>query len=318
MPIVRSEARDKPIAAAPGTAPRNDPMVGMMWMTLSMATLAGLGAFAKAAAADGVHPFQVVFFRNLFATLVFLPILFVRGSSVFETGQLGLYGWRCAVALMSMLTWFSALALMPLGELTAISFMTPLFGTLGAVFFLSEVVRARRWTAMAVGFLGAMIILRPGITPLGWGQVLAVCAAITAGTSAIMVKQLTNRDDPNRIVFLTHAILVPMSLVPALFVWSWPPLSAVPLLLGMGACATLGHLALVRGYAATDASLAMTFEFSKLPFATAIGYFVFGELTDRWTWIGAAVIFASAVYIARREAQLRRIERAAQESSGQA
>jgi drug/metabolite transporter (DMT)-like permease len=161
---------------------------------------------------------------------------------------------------------------------------------------------------MAVGFLGAMIILRPGLTPMGLGQILAVTAAVSAGMSGVLVKQLTNRDDPNKIVFLTHAILVPMSLIPALFVWKWPPLSALPLLLGMGVCATLGHISLVRGYAATEASLVMTFEFSKLPFATIIGYTVFGELTDRWTWVGALVIFVSAVYIARREAQLRRQE----------
>jgi drug/metabolite transporter (DMT)-like permease len=284
---------------------RNNPVAGIVWVTLSMMTLAGLGAFAKAAANSGVHPFQIVFFRNVFATLVFLPLLYTRGASVFETGQLSLYGWRCLVALLSMLAWFTGLSLIPLGELTAISFLAPLFGTLGAIFFLGEKVRGRRWTAMAVGFLGAMIILRPGISPMGLGQVLAVMAAITAGMSGILVKQLTNRDDPNRIVFLTHAILIPMSLIPALFVWQWPPLSTLPLLLGMGICATLGHISLVRGYAATDASLVMTFEFSKLPFATIIGYFVFGELTDRWTWVGALVIFASAVYIARREAQVR-------------
>jgi drug/metabolite transporter (DMT)-like permease len=306
MPVVRSEARDKPAVIDRRASGRSDPLAGIFWVTLSMATLAGLGAFAKASANAGVHPVQIVFFRNLFATIVFLPILYTRGASVFETGQLGLYGWRCLVALLSMLGWFSALSMIPLGELTAISFLAPLFGTLGAIFFLGERVRGRRWTAMAVGFLGAMIILRPGVSPMGLGQVLAVMAAVTAGMSGVLVKQLTNRDDPNRIVFLTHAILVPMSLIPALFVWQWPPLTALPLLIGMGICATLGHISLVRGYAATEASLVMTFEFSKLPFATIIGFLAFGELTDRWTWVGASVIFVSAVYVARREAQLRR------------
>jgi drug/metabolite transporter (DMT)-like permease len=303
MPALRSHLRHALASLNALSGRRNDPLVGIFWVTLSMMTLAGLGAFAKAAANAGVHPFQIVFFRNVFATLVFLPLLYTRGLAVFETGQLSLYGWRCLVALLSMLSWFSGLALIPLGELTAISFLAPLFGSLGAIFFLGEKVRGRRWIAMAIGFLGAMIILRPGISPMGLGQILAVMAAVTAGTSGILVKQLTNKDDPNRIVFLTHAILIPMSLLPALFVWQWPPLSTVPLLLGMGVCATLGHISLVRGYAATDASLVMTFEFSKLPFATVIGYLAFGELTDRWTWVGALVIFASAVYIARREAR---------------
>lgn len=302
------------LLAASNTVPpagtrRNDPLAGVFWVTLSMALLAGLAAFSKAATQAGVHPFQVVFFRNLFAALVFSPLLLMRGPELFQSGQLKLYGWRCAVALASMLMWFSALPMMPIGELTAIGFLTPLFGTLAAVIFLGEVVRRRRWTALAVGFLGAMIILRPGFSGLGLGQLLALCATVSGAFSAVLVKQLTERDDPNKIVFLTHLLLVPMSLLPALMVWSWPPLTVVPLLLGMGLCATLGHVTLVRGFAATDASLVMTFEFSKLPFAVTVAYLAFGETIDIWTWIGAFVIFASAVYIARREAQLRHIEK---------
>ena len=98
---------------------------------------------------------------------------------------------------------------------------------------------------------------------------------------------------------------MPLSLVPALFVWTWPSVEVLPALLGMGVCAVLGHVSLVRGYAATDASLAMTFEFSRLPFVVAIAYLAFGETIDIWTWIGALVIFASAVYITRRETRFR-------------
>ncbi|HRK19337.1 MAG TPA: DMT family transporter [Hyphomicrobiaceae bacterium] len=285
--------------------PKNDPVAGAMWVFASMATLAGLAACAKALAAEGMHPFQIVFFRNLFAALVFSPLLLTRGLALFETSQLSLYAGRCAISLFSMLTWFYALAVIPLGELTAISFLAPLFGTLGAIVILKETVRARRWTALVVGFIGALIILRPGMSPLGYGQLTALLAAMSSGLVAILVKQLTARDDPNKIVFLTHLLLVPMSLVPALFIWKWPPLSQIWLVLGMGFFATAGHMMLVRGYAATDASLVMTFEFSKLPFATAIAYFFFGETIDVWTWVGAIVIIASATYIARREAQVR-------------
>jgi drug/metabolite transporter (DMT)-like permease len=98
---------------------------------------------------------------------------------------------------------------------------------------------------------------------------------------------------------------MPLSLIPALFVWHWPTMEVLPALIGMGVCAVVGHICVVRGYAATDASLAMTFEFSKLPFAVAIAYLAFGEVIDVWTWVGAVIIFASAVYITRREARLR-------------
>jgi drug/metabolite transporter (DMT)-like permease len=94
--------------------------------------------------------------------------------------------------------------------------------------------------------------------------------------------------------------------VPALFVWRWPTLAVLPALLGMGVCAVLGHICVVRGYAATDASLGMTFEFSKLPFTVGMTYLAFRETIDLWTWVGAFVIFASALYITRREAKLAR------------
>ena len=262
----------------------------------------------------GLHPFEVVFLRNLFACLMLLPLLAWRGASLLSSNQLPLYGVRVLVSLFSMQAWFYALSLIPIGEVTAISFLAPVFGTIGAIFLLGERVRLRRWTAVIVGFLGAMIILRPGMAPLGLGQLLAVFAAMSQGLTVIMVKQLTAADDPDKIVFLTNLMLLPLSLVPALFVWSWPTLGALVPVLGMALTAVLGHIALVRGYAATEASLAMTFEFSRLPFTVAVAYLAFGELIDMWTWIGALVIFASAAYITRREAKLaaqRRAQRSA-------
>ena len=99
-------------------------------------------------------------------------------------------------------------------------------------------------------------------------EVLA--SVLIAVVSAVLVKQLTERDDPDRIVFLTNILLLPVALLPALFVWRWPSADVLPALVGMGACAVAGHACVVRGYALTEASLAMTFEFSKLPFAVGI------------------------------------------------
>ena len=100
---------------------------------------------------------------------------------------------------------------------------------------------------------------------------------MSIGLTAILVKQLTADDDPDKIVFLTNMLLLPLSLVPALFVWTWPTAAVLPALIGMGVCAVLGHIALVRGYTVIDASLALTFEFSRLPFMVAIAYLVFAR-----------------------------------------
>jgi drug/metabolite transporter (DMT)-like permease len=298
--------RDKTAVALSG------PMAGVIWVTIAMALFAGLAAFSRAAMDAGLHPFEVVFLRNLFACLMLLPLLAWRGASLLRSGQLPLYGVRVLISLISMQAWFYALSLIPIGEVTAISFLAPVFGTLAAIFLLGERVRLRRWTAVIVGFLGAMIILRPGMAPLGLGQLCAVLSAMSQGLTVIMVKQLTAADDPDKIVFLTNMMLLPLSLVPALFVWSWPTLGMLVPVLGMGLTAVLGHIALVRGYAATEASLAMTFEFSRLPFTVAVAYLAFGEIIDAWTWIGALIIFASAAYITRRETKLAAQRRAQQ------
>jgi drug/metabolite transporter (DMT)-like permease len=294
--------------------PASGPIAGVFWVTISMAMFAGLAAFSRAAMNAGLHPFEVVFLRNLFACLMLLPLLAWRGKSLLHSDQLPLYGVRVLVSLFSMQAWFYALSLIPIGEVTAISFLAPVFGTVGAILLLGERVRLRRWTAITVGFLGAMIILRPGMAPLGLGQLLAVVSAMSQGLTVIMVKQLTAGDDPDKIVFLTNIMLLPLSLVPALFVWTWPTLGAVLPILGMGITAVLGHVALVRGYAATEASLAMTFEFSRLPFTVAVAWLAFGEMIDAWTWLGALVIFVSAAYITRREARLA-AQRRAQKSA---
>jgi drug/metabolite transporter (DMT)-like permease len=292
-----------------GADRRSEPLVAVVWVTIAMALFAGLAVFARAAMNAGLHPFVVVFFRNVVAVAALLPLLFWRGLELFTSPQIGLYGVRVAISLFSMLAWFYAISLITIGEVTAISFLAPLFGTLGAILLLGEIVRVRRWAALFVGFAGAMIMLRPGISPIGLGQALAILSAIATGLTAVLIKQLTGRDDPDKIVFLSNIMLLPLSLVPALFVWSWPTVEMLPLLLGMGLCAVVGHVALVRGYAVADASLAQTFEFSRLPFTAGLAFLIFGETIDVWTWMGALIIFVAAVYITRREARVARATR---------
>lgn len=255
---------------------------------------------------EGIDPLQLVFFRNLAALVMLAPLLAWRGVEIMRSKVFHLYWARVGISLVSMTSWFYALSLIPIGELTAIGFLAPLFGTLCAIVFLGEKVRVRRWAALVIGFMGAMIILRPGAGSVGLGQGLALVSAFSAGMISILLKHLTSEDDPEKIVFLTTLMMTPLSLAPALFVWTWPAAAIWPPVIIMTLAAVLGHLALVRGFRATEASLVLTFEFSRLPFAIAIAYWMFGEMIDRWSWIGAIIIFASAVYITRREARLRR------------
>lgn len=310
-PAAQPTPEPQPATTAPPAPARlaSGPLAGIVWVTISMALFAVLAAASRMALAQGYHSLQVVFLRNLSALVVLLPLLAWRGGDLVHSRAFGLYGVRVAISLASMTAWFYALSLIPLGEITAIGFLSPLFGALGAIVFLGEKVRARRWTALAVGFIGAMIVLRPGSGSLGIGQACALLSAVAGGVIGVLLKRLVTADDPDKIVFLSTAMMTPMSLVPALFVWRWPGLDLLPILAVIAVTGVLGHISLMRAYRAIDASLVMTFEFSRLPFVVAIGYFMFGEMIDRWTWIGAAVIVASASYIAHREAKVRREQR---------
>jgi drug/metabolite transporter (DMT)-like permease len=298
-------ARNDAVEAA-SKARTSDPIAGIFWVTLAMALFAGLAASSRYAMSLGYHPLQVAFLRFLAALVLMLPLLAWRGTGLMRSSAPQLYAVRAVISLFSMTAWFWAIALIPLGELTAIGFLSPLFGTLAAIVLLGEKVRARRWTALAIGFIGAMIMLRPGMSPVGMGQGMALFSALAGGVMAVLLKQLSGHDDPDKIVFLTTLIMTPLALIPALFVWKPPGLELLPVLLVIGATGVLGHTCLMRGFRAADASLVLTFEFSRLPFAVALGFLMFGELIDVWTWLGAAIIFVSAIYIVRREAQLRR------------
>jgi drug/metabolite transporter (DMT)-like permease len=278
-------------------------------MVASCALFSLLGAMGRYLASE-VHPFQIVFFRLLFSLLCLLPWVLWRGLGVLRTDKLRLYGLRSLVSLGSMITWFYAMALLPIAEVTALNFLSPLFATAGAALFLRETVGARRWAATLIGFAGALVIIRPGMMAMSAGSWLALASAVFMGISILMIRTLARTEHPNAVVFYMGAFMTPLALIPAIVVWQTPSLEMWLWLIATGPVATLGHLALVRAVAAAEASAVAPFDFSKLPFAAVIGYVAFGEAPDLWTWVGAGVIFAAATYVVRREARLARAKAA--------
>ncbi len=289
------------------------PARGAVWMVTSGACFAALTVLIRHASAD-LHPFELVFFRSLFGLVFMLPWFLRTGLQGLRTRRPGLHGVRALSGVAAMLCWFGAVSLMPVAEVTALSFTAPLFATVGAVLFLGETVRRRRWTATAVGFAGAMIILRPGAEALGVPALLALSAAAMMAISALLVKVLSRTESASTVVLYMGLLMTPLSLVPAVFVWAMPSPELWIWLALMGLAGTAGHLALVRAFAAADASAVLPFDFSRLIFAALLGYAVFAEQPDAWTWVGAAVIFAATLYTAHREARLGRDVRPASEA----
>lgn len=260
---------------------------------------------------SAIPPLEAVFFRNFFGTVFVLPWAFYAGWGQLRTGRPAMHALRAVLGFVSMLLLFTAVSLLPLADVTALSFTAPLFATIGAALLLREHVGARRWTATLVGFCGALVILRPGMGTFSGASLVALASAVAIASAQLSVKSLSRTEHPNAIVLIMGLLMTPMSLLPALFVWTWPSWSTFAWLLLLGLVATLGQVCLVRAMQAADASAVMPFDFSRLIFASALGWLAFGEHPGAWTWIGAAIICVATVYIARREATLARPTRAA-------
>jgi drug/metabolite transporter (DMT)-like permease len=229
-----------------------------------------------------------------------------NGGRSLRTTKIGFYTLRAFVAFVSMVTWFIGIAYVPLSTATSLNFTAPLFATMGAALILKEKVRARRWTAIALGFVGVVVILRP-FGPVEASMFLILVSAATAAMGSITVKFLLRTESPEAIVCYMVLYVTPVSLVPALFVWTWPTATVWLWMLLLGLFGVIAHLSMARALAVADQSAVAPFEFMRLPYAAFLGWIFFGETTDAWTWAGAAIIAGSSLYVAHREARLARV-----------
>jgi len=248
-----------------------------------------------------IHPFEIALFRNVFALVVVMPWFYRYGIAPLRTQHLRLHALRAVLNVMAMLSFFYALSITPLSEVTALNFTAPIFATVLAALFLGEVVRARRWTAIAIGFLGTLIILRPGFDAIGLGQMLVLFSALVWACALLVIKTLGRTDTSATIITYMALLMIPLSLLPALFVWRWPDPLEWAWLIGIGVLGGIGQFCMTEALRQADTAVVMPFDFFKLVWVTLIAWLAFAEHLDLFTWIGGAVIFASTLYIAYRE-----------------
>lgn len=288
---------------APLTA-HSAPPLRAAWLMLGSTLSFGIMALAIRYATAHVPTQEVAFFRNAFGLLALLPMLMRSGRAPPRTRQLPLYFVRSAIGLASMLCAFWALGHLPMAQAVSLSYSTPLFVTIFAVLWLGETVRARRWAAVIIGFIGVLVIVRPGTGSFSLGSLVAVAAALLSSLVAIQIKQLTRVDGADTVVFYTYVFWVPLSLIPALFVWQWPEGMAWLWLALTGVMGTLGQLLWTRALRLGEVSALTPISFMQLPLVSVLAWLLFDEVLDRWTVLGAVIILGSNAYIAHREAVL--------------
>ena len=255
-----------------------------------------------------MHPFVIAFWRNLFALLPFLPWIARNGLRSMYTNRIGFHFLRAFANAASMIFWFSALSMMALADATALSMVGPLFAMMFAGIFLSERIESQRWWALALGMAGALVIIRPGFEAVGLGAILVLLRGVAQGINKVMAKSLTRTEDSGVIVAYLLILATPITLVPALFYWQWPTIPDLVVLIGMGAVGAIANICMVRAYALVDVSLVEPVTFTRLVWAALLGYLIFAELPDYWTWIGGAMIVAATSYISHREASAKKTQ----------
>jgi drug/metabolite transporter (DMT)-like permease len=279
----------------------------MLLMCVSTLGFAVMHTLIRYASAE-LHPVQIAFFRNVFGFLVFLPVLAQGGIGFMRTERIGLHAFRGLLNIGAMLMFFYALSVVEVARATALAFSAPVFAGILSVVFLGERFRIHRWGAIAAGFVGMLVILRPGLIPLELGPVLVVASSLLWATVMIIIKVMSRTESSLAIVAYMNVFLAIYSVVPALFVWQWPSAEGWALMAAIGITGTLGQLGLSQSLAETEPTVVMPFDFLRLIWVAGLGFWIFGEVPDVFVWIGGAIIFASGFYLAWRENQARRGE----------
>jgi drug/metabolite transporter (DMT)-like permease len=278
---------------------------GALWM---IASGVGFSVMAVGIKLLGhrLENFQIGFFRVVIGFVAILPFVAGGGLTRLRTRHHGVHFVRAVFGLLAMYCSYYAIARMPLADYTGLSFTKPLFATLLAIAILGETVRWRRWTATLVGFFGVLVMVRPGAGTFHPATLAALTDSFSVAFLVTLVKRLPATETPLTMLFYFGLFATVMSIGPAIYSWQWPTVLEWLLLIGVGVLGALSQMFWIRAFRAGEASAVAPFDYLRLPIAATIGFVGFSELPTIWTFIGAAVIVASTLYIAHREAQLRK------------
>lgn len=277
---------------------------GPAWMLLACVAFAVMWMVIRTVS-HTVHPFEVVFFRNLFGLATLAPMLLRRPGLLARERALPNLR-RASSGLLATLATFYAVANAPLATALAINYTAPLFATIGAMLFLGERIHRRRGIALAVGFAGMLVVVRPGALPLTPGIAAALLSAAATAFSYVAIRALVGRDDPRSVAAWSFVLMLLPSGLVALFVWSWPSAAAWGLLAAIGILAAIGQLGLAFAFASAPASAVLPYDFVRFGLITLGGIVVFGERYDALTLGGGAIILGATIYLAVREAAVAR------------
>ena len=279
------------------------PLRAVFWFVCAGTCFILMMSLARLLAGE-IHTLVIVFWRAVFGVAFMMPWLIRRGFTAMRSQKVPQHGIRTLINYGGLVCSFYAVTMLPLADITAITFIRPVIATLLAIAILGETSYARRWVAIAVGLCGATIIIRPGFQTFNPGIFLVFGMVLSGSAMAILARYLVQHDAPDTMAMYMVCFLTVFSLVPALMVWTTPSWEQMPYLAAMGLLGTCSQRTLARAFQAAEASVVVSFDYLRLPIAAAAGFLFFAEIPDIWVWTGAAVICVSSVVLARREAAI--------------
>lgn len=287
---------------------------GAFWIIVSGFAFTAMTGLIRPLSEE-LNAFQIVFLRNALGLLVLAPWL-TRGVElrVWRSPNRHLHLIRALLFFCSMACWFTAIPLLPIVDAVALNFTAPMLITGLAAVALGEKLRARRLSAIAVGFCGVLVVLRPGFEQIGLGQILVLGDAAFWAVAVVLVRTVARAESARTIVCYMFVLVLPLSAIPAAFVWVWPSPAGWGLIMGLAISSTIGHLCATQALVCAEASAVMPYDYLRLVWFGLLGWLAFGEVPDSWSLLGALLIAGAAVYILRREAQIAKQARDASSS----
>jgi len=265
------------------------------WM---MGTLASLIAMAIAGRelAGELNTFEILFFRSIIGLMVVLVLASRKGWSTLKTAQPKLQVFRNCAHYVGQYGWFYGIGFLPLAQVFALEFTLPIWAAILAPLLLKERLTPVRIASIAIGFGGALIILRPGLVPIDRATVVVLIAAIGFALSHTITKKLSATDTPLAILFYMTVVQLPLGLIPALFDWVTPGLAHIPWLICVGLAGLGAHFCMVKAFYYADAIVVIPMDFMRLPLIAVVGLLLYGEPIDLWVLVGGLVIFAGTFF----------------------
>lgn len=290
--------------------PSDAPFRGILLMCLAMACFVIMNTMIKSMRGE-LPVAELVWGRYFFHALLIMLLFPRRIPTLLDSANKLLQLVRSLMVLLATVLMFTSVGLMPIADVVAITFVAPLLIVVLSVVVLREYVGVRRWAAVIVGFVGVILILRPGGSLFAPVALLPVAIAVTYAVYQIITRLVAQSADPLNTLFYSALVgAVTMSVVVP-FDWVTPSALQWAKLVGCGLLGGLGHYAIILAYERAEVSLVAPFAYTELVWATGFGFFVFGDLPDFWTFVGAAIIAASGIYIVHREHVVRQSKAAA-------